>query len=91
MEPGARVARLAARPGDDRGGERLLQRLLGDVEVAEGLDERREQVAPLRAAQAIEVGKLNFWMGRTSTEPWRAAGILAAMPMASSRSFASTR
>ena len=95
VEPRARVRRRARRPLGDGGGERVLQRLLGDVEVTDGADEPREQAPPLRAAQAIELahraGCSNVMIGRTSIEPWRAPGILLPMVMASSRSGASIR
>jgi hypothetical protein len=55
-----------------------LQRFFRNVEIAEGADQRREQVAPLRTAQAIEISHAAVTMlvahekiisGRTSIEP----------------------
>ena len=49
-QPRARVPRHAAgRPLLERGGERFLQRLLGDVEVTEEADQGREGPGPLLA------------------------------------------
>src|SRR4051794_34187980 len=54
VEPSDRVVRRRLGPVDHRCRKRLLQRFFGEVEVAEGTNQRREQVTPLRAAQAIE-------------------------------------
>ena len=103
----AGVVRDAAdRPRLERGDERVLDRLLGEVEVAEHADERRDRPSLLLAEQAVDdlvrglggrqarssatVGRSvgdgsaaagsvpNSQIGRTSIEPSRAAGIIAA-------------
>ena len=89
VEPGARIAGRVRRPIGDRGGERVLQRFFGDVEVADRADQARQQPAPVRFVDLVD--QLNVMIGRTSTEPKRAPGIFDAMWMASSMSFASTR
>ena len=90
-EPRPRVVgRAVARPalGGDR--ERLLRGLLGDVEVAEEADERREDTAPLVAEGLLE-DRYHSLIGRTSTAPpRRAAGTRAASSIAASRSSASS-
>jgi len=95
VEPGARIGRPVRCPLHQRGGEGLLKRLFGKVEVAEGADEGREQAPPLRAIKLIEILGHAYaekvMIGRTSIDPWRAPGIFDAMLMAVSRSAASTR
>ena len=66
-----------ARPGRDRGGEGVLQRVLGQAEVADLADERREDrrafLAEGPAIAASVIGLAQPWSktmtGRTSTEP----------------------
>ena len=54
-QPGARVGRHAlARPLLDRRGERVVQRLLGEVEVAEQADQRGEDAARLGAVDRLD-------------------------------------
>jgi hypothetical protein len=54
-EPRARVGgRALARPSLGRGGERLLDGLLGEVEVAEEADQRGEDPPPFVAKDPIE-------------------------------------
>ena len=98
-----------ARPLLDRGREGVVQRLLGQVEVAEEADQRGEDAARLGAVDGLDpvpylvrrvstrhqwfsgYGRLNSRIGRTSTLPSRADGILEATWMASFRSRASMR
>ena len=48
-QPGPRVGRYPLRfPALDRGGERLVQRLLGEVEIVEQSNQRREHSSRLR-------------------------------------------
>ena len=54
-EPGARVGRNSAlRPLLQRRGERVVQRLLGAIEVAEEADERGEHAAGLGAVDPLD-------------------------------------
>ena len=81
---GAPVARPAL--GGDR--ERLLGGLLGEVEVAEEADQRREDASPLVAEDLLEL--YHSATGRTSiAPPMRAAGTREASSIAASRSSAS--
>ena len=84
-----------------------MQRLLGEVEIAEEADERREHAARLGAVDALDrlagardvlasstrrsAAQENSMIGRTSMLPVFAEGILAAIWIASFRSFASSR
>jgi hypothetical protein len=57
QKPGRRVVRHpVARPPLQRGCERILKRVLGEVEVAEGADQGREDAAALLAEEAVSVG-----------------------------------
>jgi hypothetical protein len=91
QQPGTRVGgRAVARPalGGDR--ERLLDRLLGEVEVAEEADQADEDTAPLVAEDLLERRYQYTSLGRISiAPPRRAAGIRAASSIAASRSSAS--
>ena len=54
-EPGARVRGHAfARPLLDRGAKRLVQRFLGEVEIAEQADQRREHAPRFRAINRVD-------------------------------------
>ena len=54
-DPGARVVRYAAgRPHLERRDERLLDGLLGEIEVAEDANERRDRPARFLAEQAVD-------------------------------------
>jgi hypothetical protein len=54
-DPGARVVRYTPnRPCLERGDERFLDGLLGEVEVAEDADERRDRAARFGAKQAVD-------------------------------------
>ena len=93
-EPGARVARDAvARPGCDRRGERILDRVLGELEVAGVADRGREHRGALLAPRVLDRGRrvAHPQTGRTSTAPYSALGIRAPMSIAPSRSSASIR
>ena len=82
---GGAVARPALR-GD---GEGALGGLLGEVEVAEKADQRRQDAPPLVAEGLLE-DRYRSTIGRTSTAPpMRAAGIRDASSIAASRSSAS--
>src|SRR5205807_9271392 len=89
-EPSAWVGGSAvARPSLRRDRERLLGGLLGEIEVTEEADQRREDAAPLLAEDVLDQRSTS---GRTSTAPpRRAAGMRAASSMAASRSAASNR
>src|SRR4051794_24381977 len=90
-DPRARaVGHPVARPGGDGGGEGVLQRVLGQREVADLTDQRREDRRALltegprdrRIGHAAE----SSMIGRTSTLPYGALGTLAAQARAASRS-----
>ena len=56
LDPGARPARNAcAGPPLERRGERVLHRVLGELEVAEDADQGREDAAPLVPEDALEL------------------------------------
>ena len=79
----------SSRPALRRDGEGLLRCILGQVEVAEEADERRDDASPLVVKDLLE-GRYHSMIGRTSiAPPSRAAGIRAASSMAASRSVAS--
>ena len=93
-EPGAGIGRQpVAGPALQRDDERLLDGLLGEVEVAGEPDERRDRPSAFFAEQAVDDtlrridAYSNSMTGRTSMDPPFAAGILAAHSMASSRSL----
>ncbi len=91
-EPGTRVRRYPlARPPLGRNRERVLGGFLGEVEVAEEADQRREHAAPFVAEDLLEDRQYST-TGRTSTAPpIRAAGTRAASSIAASRSSASKK
>jgi hypothetical protein len=75
--------------GGDR--ERLLGGFLGEVEVAEEADQRREDAAPLVAEDLLE-DRYPSLTGRISiAPPIRAAGMCDASSIAASRSSASRK
>ena len=90
-QPGAGI-RGHAIPGPalDRGGERVVQSLLGEVEIAEQADQRGQDAARVGAVDGVHriahpfgavfvhPGLLKSTTGRTSTLPRRADGILEA-------------
>jgi len=79
-----------AGPPLGREGERLLNGILGEVEVAEEADQDGEDAGSLLAVEALELAQRST-TGRTSTEPpIRAAGTRAAISSAASRSSASS-
>ncbi len=81
------------RPALHRRRERILKRLLGEIEVAEQADQGREDAAGLRAINRLDrvYGWSNSMTGRTSTVPCCAPGIRDATWTASFRSFALIR
>lgn len=73
--------------GGDREG--VLRGLLGEVEVAEEADQRRQDATPLVAEYLLDQRSTT---GRTSTAPpIRAAGMRDAISIAASRSSALNR
>lgn len=95
-DPRTRVRRDAALgPGSERLGDRVLDRALREVEVAEDPDQGRDRPPLLLAEQVVDdlanVGGYDgasesSMIGRTSIEPPRATdGILEAASIASSR------
>jgi hypothetical protein len=101
------VDRAVARRGEEPGGRSLghpacgpavecrrdgvLKGILGEVEVAQDADQAREDASPLLAEDTLERGQCGI-TGRTSiAPPVRAAGILTAISIASSRLSHSTR
>ena len=54
-EPCPRISRHAVvRPALERGHERVVQRLLGEIEIAEETDERRQDLARVRAVDLVD-------------------------------------
>jgi hypothetical protein len=54
-DPRHGIARDAvARPTLDRDGERLLDRLLGEIPVTDGTDQRRDRPPEMRSVQAVD-------------------------------------
>ena len=81
-DPGPGVVRHAAlRPDLERRDERLLDRLLGEVEVAKDADERRDRPARFLAEQAIDeivgdgVGgrRARLGLAQSAAAAWRRA------------------
>ena len=71
--------------------KRFLTGILGEVEIAEEADQGSQHASPLVTEDLVDQEPIST-IGRTSTEPSiRAAGIVAATPMAVSRSAASSR
>ena len=94
-DPGARVRRDAvAGPRRHRGGERVLQGVLGQADVADVADQRGEDrralvaEGPLDGVHAVAAAGISM-IGRTSTVPYCALGTFAAQASAASRSGAS--
>ena len=95
-DPGAGIRGLAvAGPAGDRGRERILEGVLGEVEITEDVREDRERASPLLAEQRLDYACLAStgicMIGRTSIFPNRADGIFAAQCSASSSDSTSTR
>ena len=97
------VGDSALRPGADRLDERLLDRVLGQIEVAEDPDQGRDRPSPLLPEEPLDdlarrgrygirglPSSSNCMTGRISTEPPR-SGIRDAAAIASSRSLHSSR
>jgi len=91
-EPAARIRGDAvARPAFGSDCERLLCGLLGEIEIAEEADQGGDDASPLVAENLLEQCYIST-SGRTSTAPpMRAAGMRAAIAIASSRLSASKR
>ena len=73
----------------ERGGKGLLHRVLGEFHVAEGAGQDREGAPPLLPEEFLQPdyeppSSSKTITGRTSTEPCREPGILAAHSSASS-------
>ena len=66
-----------ARPRDERGRERVLKRVLRELDVAQVADQRGDDAAVLGAEDRLERRYITQ-TGRTSIEPFSAAGIFAA-------------
>jgi hypothetical protein len=99
-QPGARISRNAfRRPLLDRRREGFLQRLLGELEIADEADQRREDATRLLPEDPLDILRVvasvcrhpKTMTGRTSMEPNLAEGTRAAIAIASSRFFASIR
>src|SRR5262249_62198125 len=89
-DPGDWVVRLSVtRPPLERCRERVLHRVLGELEVAEDANEDRHRQAPLLAEQAAH--RPSPTTGRISTEPLPATGTRCASSIAWSRSLQSAR
>ena len=98
--PGGRIIGNAPNgPSAEGIEERLLDGLLGEIEIPEDANEGRDRPSLLLAEQAVDdpscVGTYdgwssNFWIGRTSTAPRLTLGILEAASIASSRFGQST-
>ena len=85
------------RPAGQRRREGVLERLLGEIEIAEETDQGGQDPARLAPVElADQLGNRNRYVsnsttGRTSIVPSRAEGIREATWMASFRSLASMR
>ena len=81
------------RPPLDRRRERIVHRLLGEIEVAEETDQRGEDASRVGSIDGLDGGCYVFisQIGRTSMLPQRAPGIFDATWIASLRSRASMR
>jgi hypothetical protein len=85
---GGHAVALPALSGHDEG---FLADFLGEIEIAEEADQRRQDTPPLFVEDLLDQEFISA-TGRTSTEPpIRAAGIFAARTIAVSRSLASSR
>ncbi len=77
-DPRARIPRLAfTRPALQSRREGVLNRVLGEVEVAEDADEDCDRMCPFLPKDAFDRAQRST-IGRTSIEPYSAAGIFAA-------------
>ena len=80
-----------ARPAFERDRNGVLKGVLGEVEVAEGADQARQDTPPLGVEDGFELVQCST-TGRTSiAPPFRAAGIFEANSIASSIVSHSTR
>src|SRR6187551_1823748 len=92
QQPGARpVGRPFHGPALQRDRGRVLEGVLGEVEVAEDADQACENAPPLGAEDALELVQCSTTGLTSMAPPVRAAGILAANASASSRLSHSTR
>ena len=94
--PGLRGSAVP-RPALERGRERVLHGVLGELEVAEDADEDRDCTAPLLAEDLVDgrgrrrpPGQRSI-TGRISIDPYSAAGTIEAIRIASSRSGSRVR
>ena len=88
-DPGGGIPRGAlAGPAFECGRERVLHRVLGELEVAEDANQDRDGPAPLLAEDRLDGGHCST-SGRISTEPFSATGMRDAISIASSRSVQS--
>jgi hypothetical protein len=77
-EPRARIrGNPGARPRDERRRQRVLERILREVDVAQVADQRRDDTPVLGAEDLLDRPYI-AQTGRTSIEPCSAAGIFAA-------------
>jgi hypothetical protein len=72
-----------ARPRDERRRQRVLERIFREVDVAQVADQRCDD-APVLGAENLLDRRYIGQTGRTSIEPFSAAGIFAAYARASS-------
>jgi hypothetical protein len=83
------------RPALGRDDERILNRVLGEVEIAEDTAENRDAARTLIPIRTSELVYAPFpeWstIGRTSIVPYRASGTRSAHSIASSSDSASMR
>ena len=77
------VGNAGARPRHERRLERVGERVLREVDVAQVADQRRDDPRVLLAEDALDRSYISQ-TGRTSIEPFSAAGIFAAYCSASS-------
>src|SRR5690349_21156502 len=87
-DPRRRVAgRAVARPAREGDRERVLHRVLGEVEVTEDTDEDCDGTPPLLAEELVDAQLVTS--GRISTEPLSTSGTRCASSIAWSRSLQS--
>ena len=74
------VRRSSSGPALERGRERILNRVLGELEVTEDADEDRDGACPFLTKEGLDRGYVTS--GRISTDPFEASGTCCASSIA---------